>query len=171
MADLVSEGHLVKSTNRPSNDEIGILTQSINSLVDSLEEISSFATNIGKGNFSMDFKVRSNKDKLGLALLAMRNNLKKISEEDKKRNWANEGMAQFGELLRKSNEEIDELAYQVISNIVKYLKGKPRWDFPAQRRTSPRKILGIDGRLCVQQKEICKEKSGNWARFARAMCA
>ncbi|MFT5619634.1 MAG: GAF domain-containing protein/HAMP domain-containing protein [Arenicella sp.] len=158
VADLVSEGHLVKSTNRPSNDEIGILTHSINSLVDSLEEISSFATNIGKGNFSMDFKVRSNKDKLGLALLAMRNNLKKISEEDKKRNWANEGMAQFGELLRKSNEEIDELAYQVISNIVKYLKANQGGIFLLQGGHHHERYLELTAAYAYSKKKYVKKR-------------
>ena len=122
IADLISEGHLVKSNNRVSNDEIGMLTKSINSLSGSLEKISDFATNVGQGNFGVDLEVRNSKDKLGHALLAMKDNLKNISEEDKKRNWANEGMAKFGEILRKNNEDIDELSYQIISHMVKYLK-------------------------------------------------
>lgn len=122
VATLVASGNFVKSSNRPSNDEIGALTNSISLLVDSLEEVSEFAHNIGQGNFDLEFKVRNNQDKLGNALLEMRDSLKLIAEEDKKRNWANEGMAQFGEILRTNNEDIDELSYNIISNMVKYLK-------------------------------------------------
>lgn len=121
IATLVASGNLVKSNNRPSNDEIGTLTNSISLLVDSLEEVSDFAHNIGQGNFNLEFKVRNSQDKLGNALLEMRDSLKLIAEEDKKRNWANEGMAQFGEILRTNNEDIGDLAYNIISNMVKYL--------------------------------------------------
>lgn len=122
VATLVASGNLIKSNNRPSNDEIGTLTNSIGLLVDSLEEVSEFAHSIGQGNFDLEFKVRNNQDKLGNALLEMRDSLKLIADEDKKRNWANEGMAQFGEILRTNIEDIEVLSYNIISNMVKYLK-------------------------------------------------
>jgi PAS domain S-box-containing protein len=51
----------------------------------------------------------------------MRDNLQKVAEEDKKRNWANEGMAKFAEILRNTQQNVDEVSYSIISNIVKYL--------------------------------------------------
>jgi transcriptional regulator with GAF, ATPase, and Fis domain len=40
--------------------------------------------------------------------------------ENEKRNWANEGYTKFSELMRNSNEDINEMAYEIIENLVSY---------------------------------------------------
>jgi hypothetical protein len=68
----------------------------------------------------------------------MRDQLKRVAEEDKQRTWFNEGVAQFNEILRQNNDNVDILAseiikhkpfgtasYPSISNTV--LKGKGWW--------------------------------------------
>jgi transcriptional regulator with GAF, ATPase, and Fis domain len=42
-------------------------------------------------------------------------------QEDQKRNWANEGYAKFGEILRHSSGDFNEYCYSIINNLVKYL--------------------------------------------------
>ena len=59
---------------------------------------------------------------LGNALINMRDNLSKVAEDDKKRNWATEGMAKFGEILRTNTNDLGKLAEEIIGNLVKYLK-------------------------------------------------
>ena len=44
--------------------------------------------------------------------------------DDEKRNWATEGMAKFGEILRQTNSDFNEYCYAIISNLVKYLDAK-----------------------------------------------
>jgi PAS domain S-box-containing protein len=51
----------------------------------------------------------------------MRNNLKKVSEEDKKRNWATSGIAKFGDILRSYSDNFEKLADNIISNLVRYV--------------------------------------------------
>ncbi|MBO9702788.1 MAG: GAF domain-containing protein [Sporocytophaga sp.] len=103
------------------NDEVGKMAKGINTLIEGLKETSEFAENIGKGNFEAEFSPLSSQDVLGNSLIEMRNNLKKVSEEDKIRNWANEGNARFNDLLRNNYNDRTEFAYTILSSLVKYL--------------------------------------------------
>jgi len=109
------------------NDEIGDMSSALNDLIDSFRKFTSFAKEIGKGNYNVRFEPLSDQDDLGNALLEMRDNLKKAAEEDEKRkaedeqrNWASQGIARFSELLRENNDNLEELSYQIIQNLVKY---------------------------------------------------
>lgn len=105
-----------------SNDEIGDMAIAMDNLVNGLKATTLFAENIGKGTYDSSFKPLSDHDVLGNALINMRNNLSKVAEDDQKRNWATEGLARFGELLRTNNDNLDKLADEIIGNLVKYLK-------------------------------------------------
>jgi len=105
-----------------SNDEIGEMAIAMDNLVAGLKETSLFAENIGNGKYNTQFKPLSEHDVLGNALINMRDNLSKVAEDDKKRNWATEGMAKFGEILRTNTNDLGKLAEEIIGNLVKYLK-------------------------------------------------
>ena len=116
--DDISEGH----------DEIGQMSHALNGLVRALKDISDFSVQVGRGNFESDFKPLSEKDILGNALVEMREELKKAAidiekrkKEDDQRNWATQGMARFGEILRQDNNDITEFSQNIISHLVKYL--------------------------------------------------
>lgn len=105
-----------------SNDEIGEMAQAMDKLVAGLKSTSYFAESIGNGNYNSEFQPLSEGDVLGNALINMRDNLQKVAEEDKRRNWATEGLARFGEILRKNNDNLAKLSDEIISNLVKYMK-------------------------------------------------
>jgi methyl-accepting chemotaxis protein len=111
-------------------DEIADIRNSLNTLIDNLENNLQFALQIGKGNLDYEFQITSNKDVLGRALMDMRRSLKqaveeeaKRKEEDEKFNWATKGSAMFGELMREKTDKLSEFSYNIISNLVKYLDG------------------------------------------------
>jgi PAS domain S-box-containing protein len=104
------------------NDEIGEMAIAMDNLVNGLKATTLFAENIGKGNYTSAFKPLSEHDVLGNALINMRDNLAKVAEDDKKRNWATEGMAKFAEILRNNNSDLARLADEIIGSLVKYLK-------------------------------------------------
>lgn len=119
----LGKGELVEEKNRKFNrDEIGEMAASMTSLVDGLKATSLFAENIGKGKYDSNFQPLSEQDVLGHALLDMRKNLAGVASEDKKRNWATEGLARFAEVLRTNNTDLLKLSDEIIANLVKYLK-------------------------------------------------
>ncbi|NJL13982.1 MAG: GAF domain-containing protein [Microscillaceae bacterium] len=105
-----------------NNDEIGEMAESADKLVHSLKEISIFAEKIGNGDYAARYQPLSEKDILGNALIEMRNNLAKVAEEEQKRKWSTEGQVLFSEILKENPEDIPQIADQVISELVRYLK-------------------------------------------------
>lgn len=125
----MSKGILPEEKLKEGKDEIGQMAAALNSLVQSLKDILHFSTEIAKGNFESEFKPLSDEDLLGHSLINMRKELKEASEEEKKRqqedeerNWSSQGIALFSDILRKNNDNLDELTYNIISNLVKYTK-------------------------------------------------
>ncbi len=119
----MSKGELPEDNHyKFNNDEIGEMADAMDNLVNGLKATSQFAESIGTGLYDTEFTPLSDGDVLGNSLLDMRDNLSKVAEDDNRRNWAAEGLAKFGELLRKHNDELSELADQIISNLVDYVK-------------------------------------------------
>ena len=124
----ISRGELPDDELQKPNDEIGSMIRQVDLLIDGLKKTSNFAQDIGEGSFDTKYDPLSDKDVLGNSLLTMRDNLKEAAEQDLRRNWANEGFAKFGDILRQfSNDELETLTYEVVSNIVKYLDINQGW--------------------------------------------
>jgi methyl-accepting chemotaxis protein len=111
-----------------SGDEIEEMANSLQASIKSLNEKTEFAHYIGKGNLDHDFKLSSDNDELGKALINMRNSLLKAREEetkrkteDQKRRWINEGLAKFADILRANNDNLKILSHDIIKNLVYYL--------------------------------------------------
>jgi HAMP domain-containing protein len=85
MVAKLSRGELPEHTIINSNDEIGKISQALNSLTDGLIKTSEFASEIGRSNFTSIYEPLSNKDVLGNSLLEMRKSLQAASEEEGKR--------------------------------------------------------------------------------------
>jgi hypothetical protein len=87
-----------------------------------------FAQKIDNGDFEVQYKLLSEDDILGNALIEMQQNMKKAAterliqaKEEEKRNWGTAGLAKFAEILRTDNSNMETLSYNIISNMVKYL--------------------------------------------------
>jgi len=123
----MGKGIMPKKQIKERNDEIGEMAAALNSLIRGLKETTDFALEIGKENFESPFVPLSEEDDLGNTLLEMRTNLKHAAEEasrrkkeDDQRNWAAQGVANFSDLLRQNNDDIEKLSYDIISTLVKY---------------------------------------------------
>ncbi len=111
-----------------TKDEIGQMSESVNTLIEGLNKTVNFAREIGKGNLEENFELLSEKDELGNSLLEMQESLKEAQQkeeerkrEEEKQNWATKGLAKFGDILRQSSDDMKEFSYNIISNLVKYI--------------------------------------------------
>ncbi len=95
---------------------------------DKNQRIFRFVEKIRMGNIDAEYKIQGQDDVLGQSILDLRDNLKKNKEEedrrrkeDQQRNWIAEGLAKFGDILRKDTDNLEELSYNLISELVKYI--------------------------------------------------
>ncbi|MEM1405784.1 MAG: PAS domain S-box protein [Bacteroidota bacterium] len=80
-----------------------------------------FANDIANGKFDTEYhKIEG--DELGAALEEMRDNLKSSSNRENQEKFNNVGIAEVGEIIRSNNEKLEDLSYEVVSYLVKYLK-------------------------------------------------
>ncbi len=127
----LSKGHIGTDmyVNIQSGDEIEEMGHALNKSITGLIDKTEFAKDIGNGNFETDVELLSDEDILGQSLMDMRNKLKTAQEdeqirkvEDDKRKWTNEGLALFGDVLRQNYENINALSFEIVIQLVNYLK-------------------------------------------------
>ena len=122
-------GELPEKIKVKGNDEISDMKHSINNLTQNLRNTRNFAIEVGNGNFESDVNVFENKGELGGSLIEMRKKLLQVAkereqqqQEAEQRLWINEGISKFSEILKQRDIDIDEIAFNVISALVKYLE-------------------------------------------------
>jgi methyl-accepting chemotaxis protein len=140
-------------------NEFGILNHAINDLADNLNRASAFAKKIGEGNADVDFKLLSNADVLGTALLNMRDTLATIREADMKRNWVAEGLALFADFIRKSND-LHVLSDTLIRELVKYTKSTQGGLFIVDQRNKQDVYLELVACYAYERKKFLDKRIG-----------
>jgi len=111
-----------------TKDELGLMANSVNNLVYSLNSTAEFAKKIGTGDLLAEYKLLSNEDVLGNALLDMQKNLISAKESEEIRqaqnqrlSWAQNGITQINEILRLENDSLEQLTFSITTYLVKYL--------------------------------------------------
>jgi putative methionine-R-sulfoxide reductase with GAF domain len=105
--------------------EIGSLTQEVNVVLEQLKDATEFVGAIGEGKLDFDYKnlddqYAAGKNKLADSLIAMQIKLKDMGMEEQRRQWANEGLTKFVDILRTSSDNIQTLGDKIISALVQY---------------------------------------------------
>jgi HAMP domain-containing protein len=146
-------------------DEIGQMAQAMNNLAGRLKVLSGFAEEIGRGNYASDFQPLSENDILGNALIRMREDLKNAAveesrrkTEDERRNWSNQGIARFSEILREHNNDIDKLNESVISNLVRYTNARVGALFLVNRPSSGNNFLELSAAYAYDRMKYLKKE-------------
>ena len=94
----------------------------------SQKNLFNFAEELSKGNLNSEYEPEKG-NALGNIMIELRDNLQhnkeeelKRKEEDEQRNWTAGGLAKFGEILRNNNNDINKLAFEVISQLSEYIE-------------------------------------------------
>ncbi|MBN1597421.1 MAG: GAF domain-containing protein [Bacteroidales bacterium] len=124
----LAEGEKQEEMINKWHDELGESIDTFLELSNRIDEAGKFAHDLSDGKYDSNFDAISENDSFASALNTLKETLKKNkdeenirAEEDRIRNWTNEGIAMFNDLLRESNNDIKNLAYIIIESLTKYI--------------------------------------------------
>ena len=100
---------------------VGLMTEAVRKLSESLKRTAGFAHNIGEGNFKIEFEPLGPNDELGNALIQMRESLSNADNDNKQRHWVATGLQQLNKVLRENTDDIEKLSDEIINSLVKFL--------------------------------------------------
>lgn len=163
----LSEGEIDSDDELKINtgDEIEEIANSVNQLIVGLNRTSEFAKTIGQGNLSADYQKSGDNDVLGNSLLEMRQSLIVAEEEEKKRkikddmqNWATQGQAKFGEILRQHNQSIGDLSFNIMSNLVDYVDAIQGGVFVKNDDNDEEIVFELTGSIAFDRQKTLEQK-------------
>ena len=151
-------GDLPDRNMKVPENEMAEVVDGLNVLLGNFRSVVKFAQKIGTGNLDAEFNKVSEKDALGIALIEMRESLRKVAEEDSKRNWATTGLAQLGETLRSSENGISELVDKILQFLVKYTKSNQGGLFVVNDEKLGEVFLELQACYAFERKRYMKKR-------------
>jgi len=114
---LISKGELPEKLQQRFPGEFGNMQTRVDDLVQVLQENAGFAQKVGEGKFDAPFKPASENDKLGHALIDMRDNLIANEQQENERNWIMHRLSEAGEILRL-HDTVEKLGEEIIRFVI-----------------------------------------------------
>jgi len=140
-----------------TKDELNSMVKATNELAKNLQDIKTFAVEVGEGRFDSDILVFDGQGELGVSLLEMKNSLKSVYEQEQLRAWATAGLAKFSEILRRNNDNIELLCNEIISETVKYL-GINQGGIFVLNKNAKEPVLELKGMYAFDKKKSMQKQ-------------
>ncbi|MCU0445501.1 MAG: GAF domain-containing protein [Microscillaceae bacterium] len=165
--DLATQAHAIRQGNMQlkidpqAYPNFSHLAHTLNQLTDNMELATQIVRNIEQGNLSANqalFQNEKNRqNELSQALWTMQNQIQTIAETEKRRTWAIEGLAHFGELLRAYNTDLKVLGDQLLNNLVPYIEAVQGGMFVAQVAKNQEVTLDLVSSFAYNRKKFIKK--------------
>lgn len=102
--------------------------QVIERMIRNLQRASKFIKDVSKGNLEVKWKGLTgenealNESTLAGELINMRDQMIRVKEDEGNRMWISEGISTFSEIIRRNQDDLQEMSDKLLSKIVRYLK-------------------------------------------------
>ena len=129
------------------------------------ESVLKFVNNLRQGNLDNVNIGSDKKDQLSKSLLKLRDYLIKSKKEqeqgrleEEQRTWVTQGLAQFAEILRKNNDNLEDLSYNIISYMVNYLNINQGGFFLLNENNKKEKYFELAACIAYDRKKFADKK-------------
>ena len=127
----LGKGKIPEEMKEDNTNEFSLVKSNLNKLSKYMAKLTQVAKNIGRNDFSSDFKPLGKDDDLGNAVLSLQEDLRQAHEdqsryqiEEDERIWISSSIAKINDLLRNSTEKIEDLGYEIIKALVEFTNSK-----------------------------------------------
>jgi GAF domain-containing protein len=157
----IKQGNIRIKIDKQNQPSLNLLSQTINFLTTNIEQATQIVKNIEQDNLQANqafFENHQNQQtELSRALFAMQNQIQTFDESEKKRTWAVEGLAHFGEILRANTDDLKQLGDQLLVNLVPYLEAVQGGMFVAQVLNPQSVSLDLIASFAYNRKKFIKK--------------
>jgi CHASE3 domain sensor protein/putative methionine-R-sulfoxide reductase with GAF domain len=136
----------------------------IKSSIQNLKRASSFVKEISVGNYSAnwdglnDQNIALNQENLAGDLIKMRDQMKRVKEEDEKRIWTTEGLAKFSDVARTNQDNIEKLSNEVVRFLSKYLNAQQATLFVLDETDPEDQFLNLVACYAFDKKKFVQKR-------------
>ncbi len=152
----LKNGNLLTQVQLPPDEAYPIVVH-LQTLNQALYDIKTITENVKEGKLDQKIKVFEPESELGNALSQMQNNLRAVAQRDFQRNWNNEGIALFGNLLRQYNDA-QALYDLLVTNLVRYLKANQGGIFILDDRNERKPLLNLMSIYAFDRKRVLEKQ-------------
>jgi len=137
--------------------------QVIENSIQNFIKANQFITNISEGNYDTKWEGLNNQnlilneDSLAGRLLKMRDEMKHVKLEDEKRNWINEGLTKFSEIVRNNQNDLQKLSDKCIQFLTKYLNAQQGSLFVVKGDRNAERSLELTGCYAYDKKKYIEK--------------
>ena len=163
-------GKYIESTNNEFNSEL-VHVQNAN------KKILTFIEKLREGETKVKYKLEGSDDRVGQSLIKLRDRINANREEedirkneDFQRSWVSEGLAKFGDILRKYNDDIEKLSTNIVSNLVQYIEAKQAGFFVLNEDHDDEKFFELTAMFAYERKKFLS-KNVSWGEGLIGTCA
>lgn len=105
-----------------SSDETGEMLTSLKTLVDNLQNLRIFTTEVGEGKFDNRVAVFNNKGEIAQSLIVMRDSLKTSATKEYQDKWIADGLNGIAKVVQQGYKDTTSLYDEILKFFVRYLK-------------------------------------------------
>lgn len=136
----------------------------------------SFIENLRQDKLDEPLTNQDKKDPMTQALLNLREFMvqskteqERRRVEEEQRTWVTQGLAQFGEILRKSNDNLEEFSYNIIRYLVNYMKINQGGVFLLNQSKNGDKYFEMTACVAFDRRKYA-DKTINWGEGLIGRC-
>src|SRR5690606_27515543 len=129
-----------------------------------LKEASVFINQITQGNYDVEWQgldernMEANGDSLAGYLTKMRDEMRRVKQEDAERLWTTEGLTQFSEVVRNHQHALGALSDAVVSYLARYLKVQQAAFYLVQEEEDSDPYLKLTSCYAFDKKKFVEQR-------------
>lgn len=160
----IEKGEIASVEESERRSELGVIENTLHVHLERLSEMIRVMKELGKGNIESDFGLSSEKDELGKAISMLRESIissnaemTRRRAEDEQQNWASQGLAKFGEVLRNFEQDVAYHSNHFIKELVAYLEMEVGGLFLVRKDQNKHPYLELGGAYAFdREKRLAK---------------